>query len=208
MLPAPAPGPVIARGPALAQAPAPAAQQRGGGSSAVAGRRRRLLSAEAPDDAPAPGAQPEQALRGDAGMLPAGEAVAAAQRGDLQGQSEEAVMAEAEAAVLWKALEERGYRRVPGKPNLAREAGSLDYREAVRAGALADTDGDGVGDVFRGSLNRRRALREEEPERRRLLVKDRYVKEEANYGRVNYGMRIVRVERIPLVHGEYLQREA
>ena len=36
---------------------------------------------------------------------------------------------------------------------------------------------------------------------RRRLLKDRYVKEEANYGRVNYGIRVATVNRLDLVNG-------
>ena len=37
--------------------------------------------------------------------------------------------------------------------------------------------------------------------RRRRLLKDRYVKEESDYGRVNYGLRIATVDRQALVNG-------
>ena len=37
--------------------------------------------------------------------------------------------------------------------------------------------------------------------RRRRLLKDRYVKEESDYGRVNYGLRIATVDRRALVNG-------
>ncbi len=36
---------------------------------------------------------------------------------------------------------------------------------------------------------------------RRRLLKDRYVREEANYGRVNYGIRVATVNRLDLVNG-------
>ena len=49
--------------------------------------------------------------------------------------------------------------------------------------------------------SRRRRLSERE--RRRL--KEKYVEEQANYGRVCYGIRIARLERGPLVDGHYLK---
>ena len=43
-------------------------------------------------------------------------------------------------------------------------------------------------------------------EGRRRLLKDRFVKEEADYGRVNYGLRIATVDRHALVNGLILQK--
>ena len=52
------------------------------------------------------------------------------------------------------------------------------------------------------------ALQDESPSsqdsvqgRRRRLLKDRFVKEESDYGRVNYGLRIATMDRHALVNG-------
>ena len=36
---------------------------------------------------------------------------------------------------------------------------------------------------------------------RRRLLKERYVQESSDYGRVSYGMRVATVDRLALVHG-------
>ena len=51
--------------------------------------------------------------------------------------------------------------------------------------------------MFTLIMHRRRRLSEQE----RRLLKEKYVEEQANYGRVCYGIRIARLDRGPLVDG-------
>ena len=63
------------------------------------------------------------------------------------------------------------------------------------------------------SARRRNLLETDEEREGRLLshlerrvLKERFVKEQANFGRVNYGMRVAWVDRLALVNGEIMPK--
>jgi hypothetical protein len=119
-----------------------------------------------------------------------------------EGDDEEGVSRQA-SEQEWQLLEARGFAKVPGLPTHAREVGGFEIREAAaRAGVEGGGGNAAAGDGSMAAGGRRRAL--SEVERRRL--KDKYVEEQANFGRVCYGMRVVRLDRGPLVEGQYLPK--
>ncbi|BDA41433.1 hypothetical protein COCOBI_02-2130 [Coccomyxa sp. Obi] len=87
------------------------------------------------------------------------------------------------------ALENDGYMRVPHKPGYMLEPDSRGYRELALESDEAALEG--------MQITKARVSEEEG-----RLLKERFVKEQSNFGRVNYGMRVAWVDRKALVSGQ------
>ncbi|EIE25189.1 neuraminidase [Coccomyxa subellipsoidea C-169] len=90
------------------------------------------------------------------------------------------------------ALEDEGYISVPHKPGYMLEPDSRGFREL----SLEDGLPDGAARVEEFGAGK---VAHTEDEGR--LLKERFVKEQSNFGRVNYGMRVAWVDRKALVAG-------
>ncbi|CAL8461845.1 g1376 [Coccomyxa elongata] len=87
------------------------------------------------------------------------------------------------------ALEDEGYIRVPHKPGYMLEPDSRGYRELALESDEAALEGMQI-------------IKARVSEEEGRLLKERFVKEQSNYGRVNYGIRVAWVDRTALVNGQ------
>ncbi|CAL5221936.1 g4211 [Coccomyxa viridis] len=100
-------------------------------------------------------------------------------------------------------LAAHGYRQVPGLPGYVLES----HDRGLQSPGSGDPDEDSPRQQ-EGALRRQMLETGEEREGRllthqeRRILKERFVKEQANFGRVNYGMRVAWVDRQALVTGQ------